>query len=371
MNYSIIIPSKNRADLISLLLESLYAARKNQPSPTEVLIIDDSDPENAEKIRQSAKKYDCKVITKACSVACKRNYGASLAAYDRLLFLDSDVRVPPELLLEYDRVYEEKKARAVVGALEFEGKNYWYWQVVNASPFTKCFYMPKGEPELKWGCSCNISVEKKLFDEVGGFCEDFKYPAGEDVDFGLRISDRHIKIYSAPKAVVYHSNETWRHYGEMKRRVSVYGKADVLLVEKHPDQVVSGGMFRRVSMYWSILLISVLFAALRQCWWLLLAPVGFYIFENIGAAIIAKHEYRRFGKISLLKEIAVQHLIHTNERAYMRQCVLSGKFGYLNKQLIYSYGQACSVLKFTRYIMYLQWALYLIILTAVVILAII
>lgn len=371
MNYSIIIPNKNRADLISKLLETLFIARKNIQSPTEVLVIDDSNEENAKKIEESAQKYDCKVITKACSVAQKRNYGASLATYDTLLFLDSDVRVPPNLLIEYDKIYEEKKARAAVGALEFEGKKYWYWDVVNASPFTKCFYMPKGEPDLKWGCSCNISVEKKLFDEVGGFCEDFKYPAGEDVDFGLRISDRHIKIYSAPKAVVYHSNETWRHYRDMRKRVSVYGKADVLLVKKHPEQVVNSGMFRRVAMYWSILILAVLFAALQQCWWLLLAPVGYYSIENIGVALIAKHEYKRFGKISLLKQLAVQHLIHINERAYMRQCILSGKFSYLNKQLIYSYGQACSTLKFSRYTMFLQWFLYLATLTAVVILAII
>lgn len=371
MNYSIIIPNKNRAELLSKLLETLFAARKNIPSASEVLIIDDSNEENAKIIAESAKKYDCKLITKACSVAAKRNYGASLAAYEYLLFLDSDVRVPENLLVEYDKVCDEKKAGVAVGALEFEGKNYWYWDVVNASPFTKCFYMPKGEPTLKWGCSCNILVEKKLFDEIGGFCEDFRFPAGEDVDFGLRISDRHIPIYSAPKAVVYHSNETWRHYREMRRRVTVYGKADVMLVEKHPDQVVNGGMFRRGLMYWSMLIIAVLFACLQQCWWLLLAPAGYYVLENIGVALIGKHEYKPFGKISLLKELALQHLIHTNENAYLRQCVLSGKFAYLNKQLIYSYGQACSTLKFSRYTMYFQWILYLVSITAVVIIAII
>ena len=125
MNYSIIIPNKNRADLVDKLFESLFVARKNSQFLTEVLIIDDSNRDEAKKIAESAAKYDCKVYTKSCTVAQKRNYGASLAAYDTLLFLDSDVRVPPELLLEYDKVYAEKHARAVVGALEFEGKNYW------------------------------------------------------------------------------------------------------------------------------------------------------------------------------------------------------------------------------------------------------
>lgn len=371
MNYSIIIPSKNRAELIASLLKSLSVARSKTQFSTEVLIIDDSDLENSEKIKNSAKQYDCKVVTKSCSVAQKRNFGASLSSYDTLLFLDSDVRVSPNLLIEYDKVYEEKRAKMAVGALEFDGEKHWYWDAVNASPFTKCFYMPKGEPELKWGCSCNLSVDKKLFEEVGGFCEDFKDPAGEDVDFGLRISDRHIKIHSVPKAVVYHSNETWRHFNEMKRRVSVYGKADVLLVKRHPEQVVSCGIFKRVTMYWGVALLSLLFAVLLNCYWLLFMPVGYYALENIGVALIAKHQYRRFGKISLLKELAVQNLIHINERAYLRQCIMSGKFGFLNKQLIYMYGQACSTLKFSRYTMFLQWFLLFSVLTIVLIIAII
>ena len=368
MNYSIIIPSKNRADLMETLLESLSVARKNIEGMTEVLIIDDSDLKNAKQIEESAKKYDCTYIDKTCSVAAKRNYGASLAKYEYLLFLDSDVRVSSNLLQAYDAVYAEKKAKAVVGALEFEGKKYWYWDVVNASPFTKCFYMPKGMKELPWGCSCNISFEKELFQELGGFCEDFAYPAGEDVDIGLRISNgKHIKIYPAPEALVYHSNETWRHYKEMHRRVRVYGKADVLLVEKHPDFVVNSGMFRRTAMYVSVLLMSVVIALFTKCWWLLTAPVGFYLLENIGMAMFANHEQKRFGKISLLKQLAVQNLVHTNERAYMWECIRSGKFRYLNKHLIYSYGQACSTLRFLRFTMFLQWILYFIAIAAMLI----
>ena len=58
MNYSIIIPSKNRAELIASLLKSLSVARSKTQISTEVLIIDDSDLENSEKIKNSAKQYD-------------------------------------------------------------------------------------------------------------------------------------------------------------------------------------------------------------------------------------------------------------------------------------------------------------------------
>lgn len=371
MNYSIIIPNKNRAELIGALMESLTYARKEFKGETEVLIIDDSNAENKAIILEAAKMYDCTVVDKACSVAEKRNYGASLAKYDTLLFLDSDIRVLPSLLNEYGKVFTEKEAYCVVGALEFEGDKYWYWDVVKSTPFTKPFYMPKGMPELPWGCSCNIAVKKWLFDDIGGFCIDFKYPAGEDVDFGLRISNgKHIKIYSAPEAVVYHSNETWRHYKDMKRRVKVYGKADLLLVDKHPQFVVDGGMFRRILMYWSVLITSIIAAFATWCFWFLVVPVGFFVIENLIISIMAKISDRKYNKISLLQELAVQDLIHTNDGGYLWECVRTGKLRSLNKQLIYSYGQAFTTLNFRRKTIFIQMTLYLMALTTFLVIAI-
>ena len=112
---------------------------------------------------------------------------------------------------------------------------------------------------------------------------------------------------------------------------------------------------------------SVIIAVLTKCWWLLTAPVGFYLLENIGIAMFANREQKRFGKISLLKQLAVQNLVHTNERAYMWECIRRGKFSYLNKHLIYSYGQACSTLRFLRFTMFLQWILYFIAIAAMLI----
>ena len=365
MSCSIIIPNKNRADLIVGLMESLSHARNEFDGETEVLIIDDSNDENKAVILEAAEKYNCTIIDKACSVSEKRNYGASLAKYDILLFLDSDVRVLPSLINEYAKVFQSKKAQCVVGALEFEGKKYWYWDVVKSTPFTKPFYMPKGMSELPWGCSCNIAIKKWLFNEIGGFSLDFKYPAGEDVDLGLRISDgMHIKIYSAPDAVVYHSNETWRHYKEMKHRVNIYGKADVLLVDKHPKFVVNGGMFKRILMYWSVLITAIIAAFLTQSFWCLLAPVAFFMVENLIVSLIAKSSDSKYDKISLLQELAVQDLIHTNEAGYLGECVRAGKFKSLNKQLIYSYGQAFTTLNFRRKTIIIQLTLYMIALAA-------
>lgn len=364
MNCSIIIPNKNRADLIVALMESLSHARAEYEGNTEVLIIDDSDDKNKAIIAEGAEKYDCILVDKACSVAAKRNYGASLAKYDVLLFLDSDVRVLPSLLNEYAKVFRTKKAQAVVGALEFEGKRYWYWEVVKSTPFTKPFYMPKGMPELPWGCSCNIAVKKWLFDEVGGFSPDFKFPAGEDVDFGLKISNgKHIKIYSAPEAVVFHSNETWRHYKEMKHRVSIYGKADVILVDKHPKFVVDGGMFRRIIMYFVVLLTAIAAALLIGNPWYLLAAPMFFIAENLIISAMAKISDSKYEKISLLQELAVQDLVHTNDWGFLSECFRSKKPRSLNKQLIYSYGQAFTTLSFRRKTIFIQLTLFMIMLT--------
>lgn len=63
MNFSIVIPTWNRSDLVDALLESLYSERKRyQQGETEVLIVDSSKGTEQTRIISSCKKYDAKYI---------------------------------------------------------------------------------------------------------------------------------------------------------------------------------------------------------------------------------------------------------------------------------------------------------------------
>ena len=110
MDFSIIVPTWNREELVEKLLKSLYDERKRyDKGKSELLIIDSSKGDAKEKIISFCEKYDGKYISGSDSVRQKRNKGISLAKYDYILFIDSDVTVKLGLLDEYYKAYQDAK----------------------------------------------------------------------------------------------------------------------------------------------------------------------------------------------------------------------------------------------------------------------
>ena len=63
MNFSIVIPTWNRSELVDALLESLYEERNRySQGETEVLIVDSSKDEEKNNIVESCKKYNAQYI---------------------------------------------------------------------------------------------------------------------------------------------------------------------------------------------------------------------------------------------------------------------------------------------------------------------
>jgi hypothetical protein len=80
-------------------------------------------------------------------------------------------------------------------------------------------------------CGCNMAVEKRTLDEIGGFDPMFQ-TAGDDVDLSWRLTDRGDTLAYAPGAVVTHERRrTVRAYLAQQRG---YGRAEALLFRKYP-----------------------------------------------------------------------------------------------------------------------------------------
>jgi GT2 family glycosyltransferase len=78
----------------------------------------------------------------------------------------------------------------------------------------------------------NLAVRKKVLEEVGGMCEDYPVPSGEDWDMTYKISRRH-KIEFVPGAIVghYHPEKFWPYMKNQVRRV--YDR--IKLYKDHPE----------------------------------------------------------------------------------------------------------------------------------------
>jgi len=335
---SIVIATKGRVKLLEDLLISVQQARNNFPKPTEVLLVDDSNPKDATAIEEMCVKYDARRIEFGPSVPEKRNVGAKEARYDIVLFLDSDCIATPNLLNEHYKLYTDEKIGGVAGYLEFVGEDTWFWEAVDKTPFTICFSFPKWMETVPWTPTANCSMRKKVFEEIHGFDRSFPdKPGGEDVDLGLRMVKAGYMFKCTADGMVYHSKKTWIPVKAMIRRLWYYGSANYYLTDKHPDYVMKI-MPRKTSVY-IMGIISVLIITLitLNAWLLLTIPV--WLIADVMLSALFINWFAPYKKTSFLKQCVVQLLILDNEFGYVWTCLKKGKPNYINKDVVYFDGQ--------------------------------
>ena len=71
ISFSIVVATKSRVRLLTELIESIDVARKNYSGDCEVLIVDDSIPEESEAVQAVCREHDCKYIFYENSVSAK------------------------------------------------------------------------------------------------------------------------------------------------------------------------------------------------------------------------------------------------------------------------------------------------------------
>ncbi len=235
---SVIIPVAGRLVLVEELLQSVQRARSCFSDPCEVLLLDNSAPHERERMRQLACAYCACYQIGSDNLSAKRNEGIRAARYDIVLFLDSDCTIAPDLLVEHYRLYDDPAVIGCLGVLRFQGQETFAWRAVARTSVLDCFSLPDIQPVTTWGPTANLSFRRAALQAINGFDEAFARPGGEDVDLGFRLSNVGWSIVCNPKAIAYHSRQTWASLGQIWRRFVTYGQADTVLIRKHPARTV-------------------------------------------------------------------------------------------------------------------------------------
>lgn len=240
MDFSIVIPTWNRSELVEVLLKSLYDERERYTSGrTEVLIVDSSTDNEKDSIISSCKKYDAIYVEGDDSVRKKRNKGIRLSKYDYILFIDSDVVVEKGLLDEYVEAYKNPykvKLGGVLGYTEFVGKRTFWWKMLERTSLVNSFSFARDYPFHSWTIGNNVSFKKSVLEEIGMFEENFPFKlGGDDLDMTYRVTKAGYMIGSAPNAVTYHSRKTWNNYKAVHDRAKRWGTMENYIVERHPE----------------------------------------------------------------------------------------------------------------------------------------
>ena len=199
--FSVVIPTCRRNDALARCLNRLMPGSQTLPaSEYEVLVADDGpDADNARLLVENTYPWARWLAGPRRGPGPNRNRGAAESRGEWLAFTDDDCLPEAGWLAAFSARIDQRGDRGTPHV--FEGKTI---SDTGGQPMDLRFTAPINEEGgLLW--SCNFAIERRLYQEMGGFDEKFPpYPVMEDVDFRLRLDDRGEVYPFVPEAVVDH-----------------------------------------------------------------------------------------------------------------------------------------------------------------------
>ena len=252
---SIIIPVYQAEKTIGMVLKALLS--QDIKKDYEVICVDDESKDNSCNI---IKKYPVKLIKlkKNQGPAVARNQGAKKAKGKLICFLDADCVPEPNWLRKITEGMKSTKVNKIgiiYGSISFHSN--FLGDVDNFSHFWA--QHPKLPPGIRNGfTSSNICVNKKVFEEAGGF--DPTLRLGEDFDLSYRLMLKGYSNFFLPEANIHHFHDRTTLNPIIKRAFKM-GKNGGMNRVKYRDYF--SRLFPRNP--YVLLLLSVPFAFLTTC----------------------------------------------------------------------------------------------------------
>ena len=277
MDYSILIPTCNRPELLERCLRVLLPqAKLGEGRFAPVWITDDGADEATRAML--AREFPEIGWTRGPrrGPAANRNHGARQVTSEWIVFLDDDCLPEPGLLKAYaDKLANHPDRKVLEGRILPDRPRH--------HPLEECPINDKGGN--LW--SCNFAIRRDLFLEMEGFDERFPSAAGEDWEFRYRLQKNGILIDFVPEATVIHPwrKRSWRGHWEQHGRL-LEGSLRVLRI--HPELLTTwraSNVAKDVVRYY----VRTFFSELRRCGYSAL------IYQPMFVAIQARRWWRHWS----------------------------------------------------------------------------
>ncbi len=232
---SVIIPSHNRREMLLTVLRA-FEQQTIGPERFEVIIsLDASTDGSAEAVLEINWPFAVRTtVPRTRGASSARNAGASLARAPRLVFLDDDIVVAPGFLAAHLRAASDNPGAVVMGeSTPAIDKTDWF--SLGMKRWWQDHFQKVRDPGHRFShldvMSGNMSLDKALFDRVGGFDLSLKIPR-EDYELGYRLSLAGAPITFEPLAcgLHYERSDMARSFARARQE----GTADVQIARKHP-----------------------------------------------------------------------------------------------------------------------------------------
>jgi len=212
---SIIVPCHNSQKTIGPLLLSINNSRFNNFANIEVIVVDDASTDDTLKVIQSLRprlKFILSTIVHKINLgpAKARNHGVKKARGRFLLFLDSDVALKPKTLNNIYQLINNGKTKAFTGIWHWRQKTSKFFPQFKALRDWAYWFIERKKYARYYLFSTRIAgIEKKLFNKIGGFNEDYPEPTVEDIEFTYRIEKITPIKFSADIIVRHEFEDFW------------------------------------------------------------------------------------------------------------------------------------------------------------------
>jgi len=283
LSLAIIIPAHRDGAPWRSCLRSL---KRLDPPPAELIVVDDGGPSSTVRsaVGEEAITLSWKGLTTGGGhgPAFSRNRGAAVAVAEVLLFLDSDVLVPPDLVQRVWQILAGPTAPAgVFGSYDTapaEGLLSDYRNLLHHYTHQR----GRREAFTFWaGCG---AIRRSAFVQVGGFDERYRRASIEDIELGYRLRCAGHRILLSPELQVTHLKR-WR-LGELLRTdtqqrarpwtllVLQRGQADPDLNLRWTERLSAAALLGALGASSAALL-------LPRLWWLVLALLVGLLIANL------------------------------------------------------------------------------------------
>jgi len=280
---TVVIPTHGRRELLARLLASLERQTLD-PALFEVIVVHNYTPDGTEEMARdwcARQPFKASYHRKAYDGPTRsRDFGARHGSGRYLAFIDDDCVAGPDWLKTGLRAFEQAEQgggdRREVGVVQ--GRT---MPMPGAHP-RFLVRTVRVEQQSIYFETCNIFYSRRVFEDVGGFSEDFLNQfSGEDTDLGWKTVESGYRVVFAPEALVHH--EVFRvTYMQWLREPLLLFKNLPYIAKKYPR--MRRHMYRRYFFSRDTCLFNLLLAGVLA---------GFYS-PWIGVALAAPYFVQRY-----------------------------------------------------------------------------
>jgi glycosyltransferase involved in cell wall biosynthesis len=252
---SFIVIGKNEGWKLKLCFESILSTIKHcNALDSEIIYVDSKSTDNSIDIAKSYLGIKVFQITGVCNAAIARNIGAIEAIGDILVFLDGDMEIEKEFLAE---VIVDKNL--VYPFISGQLQNIFYnnnleWKVID----TNLLHHNLINDKYFTTTGGYFIIEKTVWKSIGGMRT--KYKTAEDLDLGLRLARRGLKLLRKKDLMVRHHTIDYKNNDRMWKMLldGSYNYQNSVLYRDHVfNKYLYQLMFRRD--YTAFIFILVIF----------------------------------------------------------------------------------------------------------------